>query len=352
MMREEADREVAEQKLRQVLAQTKAESLIQMAVAGRFGAMEGEELREETRTAEARKADARVEVVKKEMEMNSKKGVGEELEMTRSDVEEARLEFERREREWEEVKGREMSISLEEMDGRMREIEIESGLKVEEAKREAEERHKGELKVALDAMELQRTWRGYREWNQFGEMLGAAIVLQGLVRGKIAREAFKSVLGATILLQSWGRMLLGKKTFRIQMFVAKRRFEKAVAGATKIQKIIRGVIALKSFNEKLCATMVVQSFGRMVIGKKTFKRAAIAAKQLQEKKEVAAVHFQSAFRGFVDKKQFKRVKAVVVFQALFRGHVARQDIALANFAATQIQKMWRGAQHHMNFITM
>ncbi|GMI44842.1 hypothetical protein TrCOL_g13093, partial [Triparma columacea] len=49
------------------------------------------------------------------------------------------------------------------------------------------------------ATEVQRTWRGYREWNQFGEMLGAAIVLQGLVRGKIAREAFKSVLGATIL---------------------------------------------------------------------------------------------------------------------------------------------------------
>ena len=191
------------------------------------------------------------------------------------------------------------------------------------------------------ATEIQRMWRGAHQQVAFITMCLAALKVQSVWRMALTRKAFASKIEKAVVVESAARM-----------FVAKRRFEKAVAGATKIQKIIRGVIALKSFNEKLCATMVVQSFGRMVIGKKTFKRAAIAAKQLQERKEVAAIHFQSAFRGFVAKKQFKRVKAVVGFQALFRGHVARQDIALANFAATQIQKMWRGAQHHMSFITM
>ena len=357
------------------------------------------------------------------------------------------------------------------------------------------------------ATEVQRTWRGHKDWTLFRDMIGAAIILQGLFRGRIARDTFERTLGAAILLQSWGRMLLGKKVFALKledkreteqkelemmaavviqsvgrmmmarkafkaelnektekeaavvmqsvgrmmmarkvarktsenkaferntnattviqaffrgwmvrnelvfanfatteiqrmwrgakqqidyikmclaalkvqsvwrmalkkreyagmiqkaviiesvarMFVAKRGLKKAITGATKIQGVVRGFVALNKFNEKLCAAMVVQSFGRVVIAKKTFKKASVAAKELQERKVDAAVGFQSAFRGYVAKKEFAKVKAVIKFQAVFRGFLDRQDVALAHFAAVQVQKMWRGSRQHVNFITM
>ena len=181
---------------------------------------------------------------------------------------------------------------------------------------------------------IQRWWRNLKMAKSKREK-EASVVIQKTMKMAIARKAFAKKVERVVSMQSVGRMALAKKSYK-----------KTLASTVKIQAIVRGRAALTRFNEMVCASIIAQSAVR-----------AFRARSAFSKSMGSVVAIQSFARMIIAKKlltrmrEQKMVAAAVVLQSFGRGVIARSELAYMNFAATEVQRMFRGAKAHMEYMT-
>ena len=125
--------------------------------------------------------------------------------------------------------------------------------------------------------------------------------------------------------------------------------EKTVA----IQRMARGMLARGLYEKSRSAVVEVQCFMRKC------KLARKVGARVEEKRRVkGATLIQSLVRRaqaasvFREMLHEKKVDACIKIQALMRGKQARDDVFFNHFAATTIQKMWRGSTQQVSYMLM
>ena len=260
------------------------------------------------------------------------------------------------------------------------------------------------------AIEIQRMWRGYTQQCSYMLMILGAIQVQSVGRMTIQRTNFAKALGATRTIQRWWRnalMAQGEREVRAVVAVQKivRRFIKrsefvkdvenivaiqalcrrkaarerfktsrrsairlqalarrssevaafksTVGRVVVIQKLTRGMLTRSLYEKLRSAVVKLQSLGRRVAALKKF------AVKVEEKRRVeGATLIQSFVRRakvatvFKEMMYKKRVDAAVKIQAVVRGFLAVGELHFKNFAATMIQKTWRGSNQQVRYILM
>ncbi|GMH66940.1 hypothetical protein TL16_g04548 [Triparma laevis f. inornata] len=231
------------------------------------------------------------------------------------------------------------------------------------------------------ATEIQRMWRGSRDQCQYMLMVIAAIKIQSFVRMDLQRTDFEVEKLAIGMIQRWWKCMILRKG------------EREVAAATKLQALIRGRQAQGVYVEKVMGAIMIQSVFKMAKARKAFKASVVGVKKIQAmargKKQVkvfgekvkgavvvasfarsivartkfvktinSTVKIQAQVRSFVARSKFARtlaarkIDAVVRIQGLFRGWSVRENLKFKNFAAGEIQRMWRGSAQQVKYITM
>jgi len=130
------------------------------------------------------------------------------------------------------------------------------------------------------------------------KFFGSAVTIQAMVRGKLYREQFVKARSATIVLQSFARILLARRN------VVRRRFE------------IR--------RQSAAASVIQRAF-----------RSAIYRRQTHSVSNIAATMIQARFRGISSRNNYyATLFGIYRIQALWRGRDARAQFTQMRFAAT------------------
>ncbi|GMI14485.1 hypothetical protein TrVE_jg9754 [Triparma verrucosa] len=228
---------------------------------------------------------------------------------------------------------------------------------------------------------IQKMWRGSQQQCQYVMMVLAAIQIQSVVRMDAQRTDFEVEKLAIKMVQRWWRCM------------SRRKGEREVAAATKLQALVRGRQAEMVYVEKVMGAIMIQSVVKMAMARKQFKASVAGVKKIQalargrkqvkvfEEKVVGAIVVASFARGFVARRKFvktvgkaikiqaqvrsfvarckfvrkmtaRKTAAAARIQALARGAAVREDLKFKSFAASEIQRMWRGAQQQVKYMMM
>ena len=230
-----------------------------------------------------------------------------------------------------------------------------------------------ERKRMLDASEddpakkLQALVRTEMALNAYRELkskqTNAAMKMQALARGAIARKRLKEVNEAALKIQSMVKMHKAKKDLREMK--AKR-----LESARKLQALARGAIARKRLKEANDAATKIQSLVKMQKAKKALQelhikrnesalklqamvRGVFARKRLAEAQQ-AAIKIQSMVKMHKAKKEFRdlqerRRQSALKMQAFTRGVIARKRFNETKSAAIKIQSAMKRAKEREQF---
>ena len=151
------------------------------------------------------------------------------------------------------------------------------------------------------ARKIQKTWRCYTIHVEYMLSILAAIDIQASARRYISMVAFEHKYCAIICLQSFARVALCR---------------------------------IQAWREESCA-ILLQSVFRMYSCRQTFLF------RLAEDRSATVV--QSAFRMLFSRRSFLLERnAAMMMQRYVRGFVVRIELETEHFAASEIQRMWRG----------
>lgn len=188
--------------------------------------------------------------------------------------------------------------------------------------------------------------RRFMKRSQFVCDVEKIVAVQALSRRRAAKEEFKGIRRGVVKLQAVARG-------RSEAAAFKRTLEKTVA----IQSVARGKLARDSYEKSRSAAVKVQSFIRRVVAVRE-----VGARVEERRRVRGAILIQSLVRRATASSVFKemvremlhekKVEACIKVQALIRGKLARDDVYFKHFAATTIQKMWRGSTQQVNFMLM
>jgi hypothetical protein len=230
-----------------------------------------------------------------------------------------------------------------------------------------------ERKRMLDASEddpakkLQALVRTEMALNAYRELkskqTNAAMKMQALARGAIARKRLKEANDAALKIQSMVKMHKAKKDLREMK--AKR-----LESARKLQALARGAIARKRLKEANDAATKIQSLVKMQKAKKALQelhikrnesalklqamvRGVFARKRLAEAQQ-AAIKIQSMVKMQKAKKEFqdlqeRRRQSALKMQAFTRGVIARKRFNETKSAAIKIQSAMKMAKEREQF---
>ena len=201
----------------------------------------------------------------------------------------------------------------------------------------------------------------YRELKS--KQTNAAMKMQALARGAIARKRLKEVNEAALKIQSMVKMHKAKKDLREMK--AKR-----LESARKLQALVRGAIARKRLKEANDAATKIQSLVKMQKAKKALQelhikrnesalklqamvRGVFARKRLAEAQQ-AAIKIQSMVKMHKAKKEFRdlherRRQSALKMQAFTRGVIARKRFNETKSAAIKIQSAMKMAKEREQF---
>jgi len=201
----------------------------------------------------------------------------------------------------------------------------------------------------------------YRELKS--KQTNAAMKMQALARGAIARKRLKEVNEAALKIQSMVKMHKAKKDLREMK--AKR-----LESARKLQALVRGAIARKRLKEANDAATKIQSLVKMQKAKKALQelhikrnesalklqamvRGVFARKRLAEAQQ-AAIKIQSMVKMHKAKKEFRdlqerRRQSALKMQAFTRGVIARKRFNETKSAAIKIQSVIKMAKEREQF---
>ena len=195
--------------------------------------------------------------------------------------------------------------------------------------------------------EFQRIWRGfYAKVNYEYDMMNI-ITVQSAGRRFLAKREVKRMAAAVSTIQRAVRNYM----------VTSMRIKVECFAATEIQRIFRGYRTNLGIMLHAVSAIAIQAVARGVRTRSdvVIHRNSILSAQ-RAVKDFSAVEIQRTWRGYRVKKDFVlTIKSVIKIQATARGRQVRQDTiaqceSIESFAASEIQRYWRGYREHVNFM--
>ena len=177
---------------------------------------------------------------------------------------------------------------------------------------------------------LQRVWRGFRANTDFMLSTMSAVKIQAMIRGGRARRTFAIQRTAASTLQRASRNMLTKMHNEVECFAA-----------TEIQRTFRGYRANVDFMLTILSAMKIQS---MVRGRQTRRSTDI--------QRASVLTLQRVVRGFLAKLEMRRIAfALSTLQRAIRVMLVRRiNSRVEHFAAVNIQRIWRGYKANVDFM--
>ncbi|KAG5193023.1 P-loop containing nucleoside triphosphate hydrolase protein [Tribonema minus] len=195
---------------------------------------------------------------------------------------------------------------------------------------------------------IQRVWRGYAARKALQQQDKAAIRVQRIARGFIARclakrlakERRRSREAASVTIQKYARRLLARKWGKAA--IQKARAD--AAAATAIQAMVRGKLARMHLRTAVVAATALQCMARGLAARKTFCSLKTQDRLKREREARKATKMEAWARMVLARKALARSRfAATAIQAAVRGFLARCAFARARAAETRIAAAARGA---------
>ena len=182
------------------------------------------------------------------------------------------------------------------------------------------------------ATTIHKFWKGYIARKDFSSLRSSAIVVQSLIRMKIARKNYHKLLlkrnEAAIKIQT---------NFRRYVAMNELKFLRREKASIMIQSQWRCFQERKTFLDLKKKTILIQSFVKMFIAKKCFEDLICRRNQ-------AAILIQKNLRMVIAMKKLETLrheKAAIIIQKSWKSYKTRSEYLDARTKATLIQSMVR-----------
>ncbi|NWR89176.1 ASPM protein, partial [Furnarius figulus] len=181
---------------------------------------------------------------------------------------------------------------------------------------------------------IQQYYRAYKlgktEREPYLQKRAAVIVLQAAFRGMKARKLYRQTKAVCVVQSLW------------RMKQEKQRFLQLKKSVTTLQSHVRKYQQVRRYKEIKNAASVIQTRYRAHVASKN------AAASFQRKR-LAAIVLQSAYRGMEARKEARMLRAVIKIQSSYRAYVVRKRFKNLKDASVKIQafvKMWQARKHY------
>ncbi|KAJ3284090.1 hypothetical protein HK104_010109 [Borealophlyctis nickersoniae] len=195
--------------------------------------------------------------------------------------------------------------------------------KQQEEKENQERKAREELERKRAAVRIQTWYRCVSATRKFRRLRTAAIRLQALARGQIARARYREKLRrkkAAIRIQTWYRSLS-----------AARKYHCLRKAAIQLQAVVRGQIARSKCRERRTNILLIQRWIRTCVHRRLFLR-----------QRQAAVFIQAWYRAHVARICFlQQRQSAIRIQSLFRGCIGRSLARTRLFRVVFLQRCWK-----------
>ncbi|KAL7499763.1 hypothetical protein ACHAWT_010731 [Skeletonema menzelii] len=220
---------------------------------------------------------------------------------------------------------------------------------------------------------IQKTYRSFHASSAFLTQKRAATIVQSAFRRHVLEQKCLAAKRAVVCIQASFRskqiresFLLHLKCIRIMQRTVRKFLVssnmKRVA-ATNIQRIWRGYSANVDFMLLVFATIKIQAVARMRSALTSYHKtldgiivtqACFRSKQARKvilTQQRTSIVLQKVGRGFLARKHKKeQLAAVAILQRAAREMTVGSQNEIKNFAATEIQRVWRGFSAHIDFM--
>uniref|UniRef100_H2ZSM4 Assembly factor for spindle microtubules n=1 Tax=Latimeria chalumnae TaxID=7897 RepID=H2ZSM4_LATCH len=225
---------------------------------------------------------------------------------------------------------------------------------------------------------IQRWYRAGKmrrqERDNYRKLKTAAVTLQAVYRGLVARKVLKRQQEAAVQIQAVFRMFRAKKRFRqvkSAMLTIQQHFKVKLAGARqrqeflalrrsalRIQAVWKGRKARKELQRQHCAAAIIQSYYRMKRERRKFLESRLAALVIQQhyrafivarkqhchylKVQKAVLILQASFRGMKTRRKLQKLhNSAITIQSAFRAYMLKKRYRLLRSVAVTLQRKYR-----------
>jgi abnormal spindle-like microcephaly-associated protein len=205
-------------------------------------------------------------------------------------------------------------------------------------------------RMTLAKLQLASLWQAKRQREIERK---AAITIQRVLRGAVARQTYSMESAARQIQKTWRCYTIHVEyMFSIlaaidiqaafRRYFCRKRYHIQYSAVTKIQAVSRGMLCrMHLVREERCA-IVVQSVVRMFLCRLDF---VMYLEEVQ-----CATSIQAFFRMHAKRAQFmKHQFAVLTLQRYARGYIDRLQLETEHFASTEIARVWRGHETREKF---
>ena len=205
------------------------------------------------------------------------------------------------------------------------------------------------------AVEIQKLYRGFVARNQFIFTKFAPVLIQSAFRRHLCEINYRCLRKSAILAQALYR---GRKARQKWVKIALQRniiyaamsLQRSESFAvTQIQRIWRGYMANTDFILLILATIKIQSLARRHIAATKYRYLRMCVIYAQANCRGVIVR-QHASVGREQLERARIITAVTTLQRAVRGMIDRVQVNVEVFAATEIQRSWRGYRSNANFM--
>ena len=205
------------------------------------------------------------------------------------------------------------------------------------------------------AVVIQKVYRGFVARNQFIFTKFAAVIIQSAFRRHLSEINYRCLRKSAILAQALYR---GRKARQKWVKIALQRniiyaamsLQRSESFAvTQIQRIWRGYMANTDFILLILATIRIQSLARRHIAATKYRYLRMCVIYAQANCRGVIVR-QHASVGREQLERARIITAVTTLQRAVRGMIDRVQVNVEVFAATEIQRSWRGYRSNANFM--
>ena len=184
-------------------------------------------------------------------------------------------------------------------------------------------------------MQIQRIFRGFLASIEFQMDKADIILLQCVARRKFACREAKERRHAVVRVQAYTRRALATRTVT-RIRYARSMILNMESAARKIQKTWRCYTVHVDFMLSILACIDIQSCVRRYL--------AI----LESERRVTAVYTLQSFA----RTSVRKIRAATTIQCLARGYFTRVTLRFENFAAAEVQRIWRGYADYSAFAVL
>ncbi|XP_078417845.1 abnormal spindle-like microcephaly-associated protein isoform X2 [Cetorhinus maximus] len=219
---------------------------------------------------------------------------------------------------------------------------------------------------------IQAHWRGYTARRQLRRAQHYCILIQSLIRMKIAVAAYKRTVWATVALQRHFRarllalaerrnyLQLKQSTVIIQSAFRRwkaRKLKKETKASIILQKYIRGFLCRYQYKRFQRSISLIQTYAKGYLVRTEISKRKKATVTLQkhikayvtgkheyvsyQRLKWAAVVFQAAYRGSRVRKLYYQTKSAIVIQSTFRMYQQRKRYVAVRKVVVTMQALVR-----------